>query len=144
MGPSASGFNFSALMTHESCCVCVCVCVFKRIHVHWGSSYTWKGVLIRLTSVSKMWTLSCWWRRMKERKVCSSAGSVTLLRKRSRYAVVVITSSRVSLIEAGGQSVGSYYRTTEHIMPEKDLLTISTVYSKMLGCYVDICIQISV
>lgn len=36
---------------------------------------------------------------MKERKVCSRAGSVTLLRKRSRYAVVVITSSRVSFTE---------------------------------------------
>lgn len=43
-----------------------------------------------------MCTLSWRWRRMKLRKVCSSAGSVTDLRNRSRYAVVVITSSRVS------------------------------------------------
>lgn len=54
---------------------------------------------------------------MKERKVCSRAGSVTLLRKRSRYAVVVITSSRVSFIEIGEQSVGSNYRRTKHIIP---------------------------
>lgn len=57
---------------------------------------TWKGVLMRLTRVSRMWTPSCWWRRMKERRVCSRAGSETLLRKRSRYAVVAITSSSVS------------------------------------------------
>lgn len=44
---------------------------------------------------------------MKERKVCSRAGSVTLLRKRSRYAVVVITSSSVSFIKKGEQSVES-------------------------------------
>ncbi|KAF3852481.1 hypothetical protein F7725_005836 [Dissostichus mawsoni] len=59
------------------------------------------GVLMRLTRVSRMWTLSCRWRRMKERKVCSRAGSDTALRKRSRYAVVVITSSRVSFTEGG-------------------------------------------
>lgn len=72
-----------------------------------GMMCTWKGVLIRLTSVSKMWTPSCWWSRMKERRVCSSAGSVTLLRNRSRYAVVVITSSRVSCTQAGGQQAQS-------------------------------------
>lgn len=38
---------------------------------------------------------------MKERNVWSRAGSVMLLRKRSRYAVVVITSSRVSFKEWG-------------------------------------------
>lgn len=70
--------------------------------------FTWKGVLIRLTSVSKMCTLSCWWRRMKERKVCSKAGSVTLLRKRSRYAVVVITSSSVSFREWRTGRVGGH------------------------------------
>lgn len=96
----------------------MCVCVLK-FTVHCGLSYTWKGVLIRLTSVSKIWTLSCWCRRMKERKVCSSAGSVTLLRKRSRYAVVVITSSRVSFIETGN-SMWSEFRATERIIPEKD------------------------
>lgn len=43
---------------------------------------------------------------MKERKVCSRAGSDTLLRKRSRYAVVVITSSRVSFTEPGRREHG--------------------------------------
>lgn len=90
----------------------ICVCVSLRKHV----SYTWKGVLIRLTSVSKMWTPSCWWRRMKERRVCSRAGSVTLLRKRSRYAVVVSTSSSVSFIEEGGQRVG---QTTEQLQTSR-------------------------
>lgn len=64
-----------------------------------GSLPTWNGVLMRLTRVSKMWTLSCRCSRIKERKVCSSAGSDTVLRKRSRYAVVVITSSRVNFTE---------------------------------------------
>ena len=41
---------------------------------------------------------------MKERKVCSRAGSDAVLRKRSRYAVVVITSSRVSCTETGVSS----------------------------------------
>lgn len=95
-------------MYFSAICVCVRVCVFWDSTCQSGFVSTWKGVLIRLTSVSKMWTLSCWWRRMKERNVWSRAGSVMLFRKRSRYAVVVITSSRVSFTgwgedRAGGQ-----------------------------------------
>lgn len=45
---------------------------------------------------------------MKERKVCSRAGSVTLLRKRSRYAVVVITSSSVSFTDRMTGRVGGH------------------------------------
>lgn len=45
---------------------------------------------------------------MKERKVCSRAGSVTLLRKRSRYAVVVITSSNVSFTDKRTGRVGGH------------------------------------
>lgn len=61
-----------------------------------GVCVTWKGVLILLTSVSSTCTLSCVCSRMKDRKVCRRAGSETDRRKRSRYAVVVITSSTVS------------------------------------------------
>lgn len=45
---------------------------------------------------------------MKERKVCSRDGSVTLLRKRSRYAVVVITSSNVSFTDRTKGRVGGH------------------------------------
>ena len=64
---------------------------------------TWKGVLTLLTSVSRMCTLSCVCSRMKDRKVWRRAGSGMERRKRSRYAVVVITSSRVSCTEGGGR-----------------------------------------
>ena len=57
---------------------------------------TRKGVLIRLVRVSRMWTFSCWCSRMKRRKISSSAGSEMLRRKRSKYAVVVMTSSTVT------------------------------------------------
>lgn len=57
---------------------------------------TRKGVLILLVSVSRMWTFSCWCSRMKRRKICRRAGSEMLRRKRSRYAVVVMTSSTVT------------------------------------------------
>ena len=53
-------------------------------------------MLTRLTSVSRMCTLSCVCSRMKDRKVCRRAGSGMERRNRSRYAVVVITSSTVS------------------------------------------------
>lgn len=57
---------------------------------------TRNGVLIRLVRVSKMWTFSCWCNRIKRRKISSNAGSEMLRRKRSRYAVVVMTSSTVT------------------------------------------------
>lgn len=61
---------------------------------------TWKGVLTLLTSVSRMCTLSCVCSRMKDRKGCRRAGSGMERRKRSRYAVVVITSSTVNYTQA--------------------------------------------
>lgn len=89
---------------------------------------TWKGVLIRLTSVSKMCTLSCWWRRMKERKVWSRAGSVTLLRKRSRYAVVVITSSRVSFTERREDRVGGHNVELVLVQLQRSIYILAYVY----------------
>ena len=49
-----------------------------------GALLTRNGVLIRLVSVSKMWTFSCRCNRIKRRKISSSAGSEMLRRKRSR------------------------------------------------------------
>lgn len=61
-----------------------------------GALLTRNGVLIRLVRVSRMWTFSCWCKRIKRRKISRRAGSEILRRKRSRYAVVVMTSSTVT------------------------------------------------
>lgn len=57
---------------------------------------TRNGVLILLVSVSRIWTFSCRCSKIKRRKILRRAGSETLRKKRSRYAVVVITSSTVT------------------------------------------------
>ena len=71
------------------------MCYLERCVTSRDQCVTWKGVLTLDTSVSRSWTLSCVCSSMKERKVWRRAGSDTERRKRSRYAVVVITSSSV-------------------------------------------------
>lgn len=59
---------------------------FQNLFTQWiaAQCVTWKGVLTRLTSVSRMCTLSCVCSRMKDRKVWRRAGSGTERRNRSR------------------------------------------------------------
>lgn len=71
-----------------------------------GALLTRNGVLIRLVRVSRICTFSCWCNRIKRRKISSSAGSEMLRRKRSRYAVVVMTSSTVTWDERQSEHRG--------------------------------------
>lgn len=85
---------------------------------------TRKGVLIRLVRVSRMWTFSCWCSRMKRRKISRSAGSEMLRRKRSRYAVVVMTSSTVTWSQ-WESSTGNYLLEAARDSPQHPTSTQS-------------------
>ena len=83
-----------------------------------GALLTRNGVLIRLVRVSRMWTFSCWCKRIKRRKISSSAGSEILRRKRSRYAVVVITSSTVTWDQRQSENRWASFRCCDTCFPK--------------------------